>query len=466
LFSAVASPGWAVPRFGRPGTYTVDGSPIGVRAAAIDSQAGRDLLTANEAGTEGPSLSFLNNRGLGSFFPEQRMGLSTADYVLQAVAAGDFNADGRDDFAVAADDIGTFPLRGAVLVYLNDGSGFADPVPYTLPGLLPQCIEAFDVTGDGALDLIVCHARSVGGGNVEGLVTVLGGQRTGNQPNGAFQQIFSGAVGTSPATAAGGDLDGDGRTDLLIVDRAEQRVLILYGSAGASRFEPVVELSEVSRPVAALVHHVPGLPLAQALVAASPRDLFTFRQPAARQFAAPIEQDIAFVPMGMALGAIDDNAFDDLVVVSAQGADLFYGQADGSFDFGESITSDNDLDALTLADLNGDGRLDMAASASTADHVTVVLNGTDAPFTPAPTATITPTPMNTGTPTHTPTGGLGCAGDCDGSNTVSISELIRGVNIALNNAAVGTCPAFDLDDDGLVAVNELISAVNASLDGC
>ena len=67
LVCAVASPGWAAPRFGRPGTYTVDGSPI-MRAAAINVQSGRDLLTANEAGEEGPSLSFLYNRGSGVSF--------------------------------------------------------------------------------------------------------------------------------------------------------------------------------------------------------------------------------------------------------------------------------------------------------------------------------------------------------------------------------------------------------------
>src|SRR4029453_3791564 len=195
LISAMAVPGWAAPRFGRPGTFAVDGSPVGVRAAVIDAQVGRDLLTANEAGAEGPSLSFLYNRGLGSFFPEQRMGLSPADFILQAVAAGDFDADGRDDFAVAVDDISAFPVRAAVLVFLNNGNAFRQtvsslpgragvlvflnngngsrqPVRYMLSGLLPQCLEAVDVTGDGALDLVVCHGRSVGG-NVEGLVPVL-----------------------------------------------------------------------------------------------------------------------------------------------------------------------------------------------------------------------------------------------------------------------------------------------------
>jgi hypothetical protein len=49
---------------------------------------------------------------------------------------------------------------------------------------------------------------------------------------------------------------------------------------------------------------------------------------------------------------------------------------------------------------------------------------------------------------------------------VEINELIRGVNIALGNAAVGTCSAFDIDGSGGVTINELIAAVNSALNGC
>lgn len=465
LISAVASSGWAMPRYGRPGSYDVDGTPIGIRAGAIDTQSGRDLLTANQVGNEGPSLSFLYNRGQGSFFPEQRMGLSSAEYTMQAVAAGDFNADGRSDFAVAVDDFSVFPVRGTVLVYLNNGSGFMQPVSYMLNGLFPLCLEAVDVSGDEALDLVVCHSRSVGGGGVEGVITVLEGQRNGETPNGAFQSIYSGIVGSGPAAVGAGDLDVDGRIDLLVADPSEGRVLILYGAPAPARFESPAELGEVEDAAAALVHQVPGQPLPQALVAAPPRDLLTFRQASPRAFAAPIEQPLALLPFDMALADTDDNGLDDLLVVSTQGVDLFYGQADGSFDFGESVTASRDLDALTVADLNGDNLPDVAASASTQDFVTVVLNGADVPFTPAPTSTPTPT-GGTPTPTATRTGGSGCPGDCDGGGSVMINELISGVNIALNNAAVGTCPAFDLDGNGSVMINELIAAVNSALQGC
>ena len=65
-----------------------------------------------------------------------------------------------------------------------------------------------------------------------------------------------------------------------------------------------------------------------------------------------------------------------------------------------------------------------------------------------------------------PAGAAPCPGDCNDNRTVSIDELITGVNIALGFAAVGDCPAFDRDSDGAVTVSELVAAVNALLDGC
>ncbi len=62
--------------------------------------------------------------------------------------------------------------------------------------------------------------------------------------------------------------------------------------------------------------------------------------------------------------------------------------------------------------------------------------------------------------------GEACAGDCDGDGKVAINELIKGVNIALGNAALDTCSVFDSNGDQRVAINELIRAVNKALNGC
>ncbi len=59
-----------------------------------------------------------------------------------------------------------------------------------------------------------------------------------------------------------------------------------------------------------------------------------------------------------------------------------------------------------------------------------------------------------------------CAGDCDGDLNVSISELVLGVNIALDRAEPAACPSLDQDESGTVAINELVQAVNNALQGC
>jgi hypothetical protein len=62
--------------------------------------------------------------------------------------------------------------------------------------------------------------------------------------------------------------------------------------------------------------------------------------------------------------------------------------------------------------------------------------------------------------------GAACVGDCNGNGSVSINELIVGVNIALGTASSTACSAMDTNQDGRVTINELIAAVKSALDGC
>jgi len=59
-----------------------------------------------------------------------------------------------------------------------------------------------------------------------------------------------------------------------------------------------------------------------------------------------------------------------------------------------------------------------------------------------------------------------CVGDCGGDGSVTVTELIRGVNIALGTVPLGDCPVFDFSLDGRVTIDELVKAVNAALNGC
>ncbi len=59
-----------------------------------------------------------------------------------------------------------------------------------------------------------------------------------------------------------------------------------------------------------------------------------------------------------------------------------------------------------------------------------------------------------------------CVGDCNADASVTVDEIITGVNIALGTAAISSCDAFDSSGDGAVTVDEILTAVNFALVGC
>lgn len=85
-----------------------------------------------------------------------------------------------------------------------------------------------------------------------------------------------------------------------------------------------------------------------------------------------------------------------------------------------------------------------------------------------PTASATPTVTTVSpaaTPTATPSSSR-CAGDCDASGDVTVSELITIVNIALGNSDVSLCRSSDTNGDGRITIDEILTTVNNALDRC
>ena len=59
-----------------------------------------------------------------------------------------------------------------------------------------------------------------------------------------------------------------------------------------------------------------------------------------------------------------------------------------------------------------------------------------------------------------------CVGDCDDSGSVTVDEIVTGVNIALDSLSIDQCPRFDCNGSGRVTIDCVIAAVNAALSGC
>lgn len=59
-----------------------------------------------------------------------------------------------------------------------------------------------------------------------------------------------------------------------------------------------------------------------------------------------------------------------------------------------------------------------------------------------------------------------CVGDCDGSGSVEVSEIVRGVAIALGLRPLAACDGADGNGDRQVGIDELIQSIAHALEGC
>jgi hypothetical protein len=232
----------------------------------------------------------------------------------QAVAAGDFNSDGRVDLMAA---LNSPQLSLALLT--GTGTGTFNPPIYfpNTSGFDSPAIAATDLNGDGKLDLVVMHSIACFTAPCRAArsITILLGNG-----NGTFQTPSEIDVGTGPMAMAVVDLNRDGIKDVAIGGGNTELSILLGVGNGTFVRQPVVTL-------------VPG------------GDLFS-----------------ACNDIGV--GDLNRDSIQDLVVPlgNGEGNAILIGNGNGTFQVRSRIQIDETFAPLhvAVADYNRDGLLDIA----------------------------------------------------------------------------------------------------------
>ncbi|MBI2925529.1 MAG: VCBS repeat-containing protein [Verrucomicrobia bacterium] len=150
---------------------------------------------------------------------------------LSAVMCGDYDNDGRLDFALAGGTFGI--LRNISRIYHNNGDGTFTDIGAGLPGVLQGAVAWGDFDQDGDLDLLLAGNRSTPG-SPRGFTAIYR-----NDGGNAFTDTGAALPALSKSTAAWGDFDNDGDLDFALAglpDGSARGVTRVYVNDGTGRF--------------------------------------------------------------------------------------------------------------------------------------------------------------------------------------------------------------------------------------
>jgi Bacterial Ig-like domain (group 3)/FG-GAP-like repeat/Abnormal spindle-like microcephaly-assoc'd, ASPM-SPD-2-Hydin/FG-GAP repeat len=209
--------------------------------ADVNGDGKPDLLVANQCpgfcqrGIGMGSVGVLLGNGDGTFQPV--VTYSSGGYSVFSIAVADVNGDGKLD-VIVTNDCGTSADctdPGTVGVLLGNGDGtFESALSYPSGGWGAYSVAVGDVNGDGKPDLLVTNDCVSYGNCTSGSVL---GVLLGNG-DGTFQGTVTYNLGGSADSLAVADVNGDGKPDVLVANFAGW-VGVLLGN-GDGIFQPVV----------------------------------------------------------------------------------------------------------------------------------------------------------------------------------------------------------------------------------
>src|SRR3954470_6076395 len=284
-----------------------------------------DLAVAND---QSSNVTILLGDGTGAFVPAPGSPVTVGSHP-KSVAVGDYNNDGRPDFATA-----NF-IGGNVSVFLGDGAGGftqAANSPIAVSGG-PFYVATGDFDADGLADLAIANISST----PVGVVILVG---TGNGQFAAAPGSPFASGGTFPQGLAVGDLNGDARPDIAVANHMSSTVSVLLGSGSSGT---VGFLQAVGSP----------FPTANGPTAGNG-------------------------PANIAIGDVNGDGKPDLATANdtSNNSSVFLGNGLGRFVHmsGSPFSTGSISLGVAVGDLNGDGLADVVAANRGAGNITTLLS--------------------------------------------------------------------------------------------
>ncbi len=412
---------------------TVPGSGFGEVTMVAGDFNGDGRLDLASVNYDSNVVTTLLNNGDGTFSPPG-LDVTTPDATPLVV---DANGDGTDDVLVVdgSGDIlyrqgipghpGTFEppvtvnpnvpsrdiawvpktLEGPLLVSVDAQEnaislyGYRDGVWVSfgslLTGDLPSQIIAANLTGTGWIDLIVRNAR-------DGTLSVflnngLDGSTTNLGAPFLPAQTLKVGLGISDVQAV--ETTGDGRLDLVVTNELTGEVDVLENSANGTFAAPVAyragtgltEIDPGSIPEVDSEEETDGM-AAGPLTPGGPTDLVTINPGSNTmdvlaglgdgRFADPGRPgDREARPMVVRMADFTGDGVDDLAVLTSAGVSIYLGNGKGGFLPPTTYAVPSESDGLTVADLTGNGKLDLLVGDAYGDVLVLMGNG-DGTFQP------------------------------------------------------------------------------------